>query len=234
MNTVFITGADRGIGFAMVEEFAQAGWTVFAGQYMPDWPQLAECKKKYFESLIIIPLDVSKDESVAQAVQLVSEQTDTLDMLISVTGIALEDRPDEIRRMIDVNSLAALRLTNGFLTLMENGQKRLCYVTSEAGSITTTQRDGSTQYGMCAGYGISKGMLNMAVRLLFNRLRPLGYKFRLYNPGWVQSYIDGPLMQTYKFKACETARVARIRFSEDREWEDVLVLTDVEDQIWSF
>ena len=37
MKTVFITGADRGIGNAMCEQFLEHGWKVFAGQFMPRW-----------------------------------------------------------------------------------------------------------------------------------------------------------------------------------------------------
>ncbi len=32
-KTVMITGADRGVGFAMCRLFAEAGWQVFAGRF---------------------------------------------------------------------------------------------------------------------------------------------------------------------------------------------------------
>ena len=40
-------------------------------------------------------------------------------------------------------------------------------------------------------YCVSKAMLNMTVRLMFNELRPEGYTFRVYHPGWVRSYMSG-------------------------------------------
>lgn len=234
MKTVLVTGADRGIGRALAERFLTGGWHVFAGQFMPQWKELELLKEKYGSRLTIVPLDVSSMGSVRGAAARIASEVDTLDMLLSNTGIALDDTSQDIRAMISVNAIAALRLTNTLLPLMENGEKRLCYVSSEAGSITTTQRDGSGRYGMVAGYGISKSVLNMAVRQLFARLRPRGFKFRLYNPGWVQSYIDGPLMQTFKYRPGETADVAFRRFTEDRDWEDVLALIDIDDQAWSF
>ena len=35
MKTILITGADRGVGLGMTTVFLEAGWRVFAGQYMP-------------------------------------------------------------------------------------------------------------------------------------------------------------------------------------------------------
>lgn len=37
VEQVFITGADRGVGFALCEQFAMHGYQVLAGQYMPEW-----------------------------------------------------------------------------------------------------------------------------------------------------------------------------------------------------
>ena len=41
-RTVFVTGADRGLGFALCTGLVERGWCVFAGQYMPEWPELLE------------------------------------------------------------------------------------------------------------------------------------------------------------------------------------------------
>ena len=40
VEQVFITGADRGVGFALCEQFAMRGYQVLAGQYMPEWKAL--------------------------------------------------------------------------------------------------------------------------------------------------------------------------------------------------
>ena len=39
-KTVWITGADRGVGFSLCEEFLRGGWRVFAGRFMPEWTAL--------------------------------------------------------------------------------------------------------------------------------------------------------------------------------------------------
>ena len=42
MRTALVTGADRGLGFSLAKELVCRGFFVYAGQYMPDWPFLAE------------------------------------------------------------------------------------------------------------------------------------------------------------------------------------------------
>ena len=61
---VFITGADRGLGFSLTKEFLQAGDRVFAGQFMPRWKELEALKEQEPERLTIVPLDVMKEESI--------------------------------------------------------------------------------------------------------------------------------------------------------------------------
>ncbi|MCM8899640.1 SDR family oxidoreductase [Caldicoprobacter algeriensis] len=190
-----ITGADRGLGFALCERLLEKGWCVFAGQYMPSWPQLAGLSKRYPEKLHVIPLDVSSNESVKAAAMQVSSIVDHVDMLINNAGIISQYNELDIReqlnyedmhRIYDVNALGPIRMVEAFLPLMDKGRlKRLCFVSSEAGSIGACTR--KAWYGYC----MSKTALNMAVKITFNRLKPEGYTFRLYHPGWMRTYMSG-------------------------------------------
>ncbi len=82
MKNIVITGADRGLGYALCECFLQKGWCVFAGQYMPNWPQLAQLKEKSENRLIIVQLDTSSDDAVRRAAREVASYTNCIDMLI--------------------------------------------------------------------------------------------------------------------------------------------------------
>ena len=55
----------------------------------------------------------------------------------------------------------------------KGSMKRLCFVSSEAGSISRSDRE--SWFGYC----MSKAALNMGVRLLHNNLRSAGYTFRM-------------------------------------------------------
>ena len=74
----------------------------------------------------------------------------------------------------------------------------------------------------------------MAVRLMFEQLKTQGYRFRLYHPGWVRSYMLGYKTTNGNFDPEETAQVAYRQFTSDRAWEDTLVMSDVSDELWAF
>ena len=231
-----ITGADRGLGFALTERLIREGWVVFAGQYMPEWPQLAALRAQTPERLHIIPLDVSSTESVQAAAQAVAQRTDHVDLLINNAGIIspaiqrpIREPQDyaEMQRLYDTNTLASLRMVEAFITLLDRGTtKRLCFVSSEAGSIERATR--RSWFGYC----MSKAALNMAVKLLFNDLRSDGYTFRLYHPGWMRTYMSGTKGNEADMEPEEAAAKALPFFIEPRADEDKLVMVDYRGSEW--
>ena len=128
----------------------------------------------------------------------------------------------------NVNALGAIRLVQAFLPRMRGGLRRLCFVSSEAGSVSVAHRTEVSSYCM------SKTALNMAIRLMFNHLQPEGYTFRVYHPGWVRSPRDHKPARGGKFEPWETAQAAVPQFIEDRDWEDRLVIIDNEGAAWPF
>lgn len=238
MDTVLVTGADRRLGLEICRAYLQKGWTVFAGQYEKQLPYLDELKNQYPKSLIILPLDVSDGNSVENAMRLVSEQTEKLDMLVhnaAIMGGACGDikQPMDIQNptlSFNVNALGAVRLAYAFRPLMEKGKKRFCFISSEAGSIGVCARDEVSLY--C----LSKAALNMAIRRLFNELRPEGYTFRVFHPGWMPADIheNRPGCYAARFLPEESAAVAVRQFWEERSWEDSLVMLDTQEEAWPF
>ena len=227
MKTVLITGADRGVGYALCECFLQGGWHVIAGQYMPAWPQL-DALKKLFPQLDIIPLDVSDTASVQAAAASTAQLCDHVDLLVSCAGIVGNDSYDSLRTVLSTNTLGALRMVESFLPLMQTGLRRLAFVSSEAGSISVAHRQSGSTYTM------SKTALNMLVRRMFRTLAPQGFSFRLYHPGWVRSYMTGQKTAVGDFEPEEAAAEAYRQFTEDRETEDVLVMTDISGEMWPY
>jgi NAD(P)-dependent dehydrogenase (short-subunit alcohol dehydrogenase family) len=235
-KNVFVTGADRGLGTGLCARLLKEGWQVFAGQYLPDWHELAALKDEYPQALQLVPLDVSSMESVRAAAQAVETYTDQLDVLINNAGVNSETiyftirEPqdyDEMHRMYDVNALGALRVVEAFLPLMDRASsKRLCFISSEAGSIGASER--TSWYGYC----MSKAALNMGIKILFNALRLEGYTFRVYHPGWVRSYMHGQKMMEADLEPEEAAAYALPLLLNDRLDEDRLVMVDYEGKEW--
>lgn len=240
----FVTGADRGLGLALSARLLDKGWRVLAGQYMPDWPELSALVAQY-PGLTLVPLDVSSDESVRAAARAVMTAVDRVDLIINNAGVNSPTRERSIRepqdyvemhRLYDVNAIGPLRMVQAFLPLTDpSPMKRLCFVSSEAGSINRCTR--TSWYGYC----MSKAALNMAIRLLFNVLRPEGYTFRVYHPGWIRSYIRG-VKGTEGDLEPEQAAVPALAYflrdraadahNEARSDEDRLVMRDWQGREW--
>jgi len=228
-----VTGADRGLGLALCAGLLERGWHVYAGQFMPDWPDLAALSGQYPETLQAVPLDVSSTASVLSAAEAVASTSDRVDLVINNAGIGAgkgelggEIDEEAMHRAYDVNAIGPIRVVDAFLQLTATGMRRLAFVSSEAGSIARSHRQAQL------GYCMSKAALNMAVKIMFNRLRPEGYTFRLYHPGWMRTYMSGKKNPNADMEPEEAAACALPIFLRDRQDEDHLVLVDYQGQVW--
>jgi len=113
-KTLLITGANRGIGRALVEEALRRGAKrVFAGTRGP--------LRHADERVIPVALDVTDATQIARAVA----EIDTLDVLVNNAGVAIYDdlsKLEVIERHLDVNFLGLLRVTQGFLPLLKRSR----------------------------------------------------------------------------------------------------------------
>ena len=195
LKTVFITGADKGLGLSLAARFLQAEFLVFAG-YFSSGEALEKSTGQFPGKLSMVALDITDLASIERAAQKVSEQTANLDILINNAAIYLEKpiKPLEeldfsdmhFQKTMEVNAFGALRVVQRFLPLLEKGERKLIVnISSEAGSITDCKRP--TEYAYC----MSKAALNMASKILQNYLGPRGYKILAIHPGWMQTDMGG-------------------------------------------
>ncbi len=124
-KTVLITGANRGIGKALVSEALRRGAKkVYAGMRSP--------VPHADQRVTSLPLDVTNASQIERAVTMV----DTLDVLINNAGIALYDdlsNLDILERTFEVNFLGLLKVTNAFLPVLERSKGAILNNLSLAG-----------------------------------------------------------------------------------------------------
>src|SRR5262249_59621367 len=124
-KTVLITGANRGIGQALVSEALRRGATrVDAGPRGPLHPPDTR--------VTALMLDVTSVSQIQEAV----DQVDTLDVLINNAGIALYDDLSDlevIEQHLAVNLLGLLRVTHAFLPLLKRSHGSIVNNVSLAG-----------------------------------------------------------------------------------------------------
>ncbi len=235
MAVAFVTGCDRGLGLSLTKRLAEAGWSVFAGSYLPEWPQLADLAALYPTQITVIPLDIGSDNSVKAAAETVAAQAERVDLVINNAAVftPLSERAiragqdyEDIQRLFNINALGALRVVEAFLPLVQGSDlKRLCFVSSEAGSISRSQR--TAWFGYC----MSKAALNRGVAHLFNRLRPNGYTFRLFHPGWMKTYMSGARNDRAELDPDDVATIALTYFLSAQD-EERLVMRDWRGREW--
>ena len=124
-KTVLITGTNRGIGKALVDEALQRGAKkVYAGMRSP----VQHSDKR----VTPLTLDVTNASQIQRAVAAV----DTLDVLVNNAGIALYDDLsdlDMLEQTFAVNFLGLLKVTNAFLPLLKRSKGAILNNLSLAG-----------------------------------------------------------------------------------------------------
>jgi NAD(P)-dependent dehydrogenase (short-subunit alcohol dehydrogenase family) len=182
MALSIVTGANRGIGLALVRELAARGHQVLATCRRSS----PELKKLSVE--VVDGVDVTKDDGVTRVVRAVGDRQ--IQLLINNAGVLIwGDQIDAldkagIREQFEVNALAPLVLTSALAQRLVRGAK-VALITSRMGSI-----DDNTSGG-AYGYRMSKAALNMAGKSLSIDLRPQGVSVAILHPGMVKTEMTG-------------------------------------------
>ena len=175
-----IQGASRGLGTTLVRVLLAADRRrrVFATCRTPQTggvlAQLASLEPR----LEILQLDVTREESIAAAADLVRERVGSLDLLVNVAGVLHGDRglapekrleavsPDLLRRVFEVNAFGPLLVAKHFHPFLEHDRRAvLANVSARVGSI------GDNRAGGWYAYRGSKAAQNMFTRTIAIELR---------------------------------------------------------------
>ncbi len=135
MKKILITGGAGGLGLATAKLFVEQGWTVYAADYNKKALDAINDK-----NIIPIHVDISQEESVAQAFAEVSKTTDSLDGIVNFAGImvmgsVIECDVEMMRRILDINVLGMYRVNKAFLSMIQKGKGRIVNVSSEYGTL---------------------------------------------------------------------------------------------------
>lgn len=190
-QTWMITGANRGIGLALAMALLRRGDHVVAAARNPWGGALAELASEHMGSLTLLELDVTSDDSVAAAREVLAGRS--LDVLVNNAGIhgprgtdsALAMDFEAWRAVFEVNVYGPLRVAQAFLPNIEAGAgRKIATITSRMGSI------GLNPSGSLA-YRSSKAAVNMAMVVFGNAVRERDVSVLLFHPGWVRTDMGG-------------------------------------------
>ncbi|KAG8197490.1 hypothetical protein JTE90_007229 [Oedothorax gibbosus] len=217
IESILVTGANRGIGLEMIRQFIKlddAPKFIFATYRNPDTLQdLKDVKNSTTKSkVILIKLDITSAEDIAVTKKIVEDTVGDrgLNLLINNAGVMKAEpfpcmTPENLELHFKANCVAPVMILQSLFPLLEKAVKVSsipgCHV-SKAAAINLTSRTGSIQRTgennytadlVVPGYKISKAALHMAMRVIAASVREKSVLVVNMCPGWIKTEMGGEL-----------------------------------------
>ena len=188
-KTFFISGGNKGIGFALVKDLSEnESNIVIASARNPEAATDLENLAKKKENVHIVKLDVTSKESTVEAAAQASKLVGKIDVLIANAGFAdafgsvLDTKEETWVQHWQTNVLGAVFLYQAFYGLVERGDaKQIVFVSSVLGST------GGYIGLRVSAYGQSKAALNYTVKEISVELGDKGFTVVAVHPGQVST-----------------------------------------------
>lgn len=193
MQTILVTGANRGLGLEFCRQYAEAGWRVIATCRNPASSQALIQLAQQHASIQVEVLDVADFAQIdALSERLKSE---AIDVLLNNAGV-YGDAPGQGFGQLDypqwqttltINTVAPVKMAEAFLPQLQRGTRKLIVnVSSLMGSISDNGSGGSLLYRS------SKAGLNAVMHSLAIDLRAQSIGVLILHPGWARTDMGGP------------------------------------------
>jgi len=180
-QTWLITGAGRGLGVDIAKTALGAGHNVVATGRNPDTVATALGNA---EGLLVLALDVTDPEQIAQAVQAALERFGSIDVLVNnaasfYAGFFEELTPEQMQRQLAVSLLGPMNVTRAVLPAMRKQRSgRVITISSSAGFA-------GFEYG--TAYAASKFGVDGWMESLAPEVEPFGIHATVVNPGFFRT-----------------------------------------------
>jgi NAD(P)-dependent dehydrogenase (short-subunit alcohol dehydrogenase family) len=182
-QVVLITGTSSGIGRRMVETFARAGDSVFAGMRDPAGKNAkarAELEALSGGKIQVVALDVTDDAQVDAAVARVIERHGRVDVLINNAGSGLAalsecSTMEQAKQLFETNYFGPVRMCRAVLPHMRKQRSGFVVHMSSIGGRMATPNS--------AHYGATKAALEMFGEIQRYELASFGIDVSLIEPG---------------------------------------------------
>ncbi|SDF66799.1 NAD(P)-dependent dehydrogenase, short-chain alcohol dehydrogenase family [Pedobacter terrae] len=198
MKKVFITGANKGIGFATAKQLLQKGFYVYLGcrNLERGLQALKQLASEGLTNTEIVQIDITNDESVKNVRIELGKKADRIDVLINNVGItgnmpqdALNASVSEFEKVFNTNLYGTLRVIQSFTDLLEQSEEpHIINISSSIGSLTL-HGDTNWKYFENANifmvYAVSKAALNMYSISLANQLPK--FRVNVVDPGFIRT-----------------------------------------------
>jgi NAD(P)-dependent dehydrogenase (short-subunit alcohol dehydrogenase family) len=182
MTVTLITGGNKGLGFETARQPVARGHTVYIGARSVERGEAAagELGSRF------VPLDVTDDASVEQALTAIAEREGHLDVLVNNAGIStVADVSSQVAlEVFDTNVIGIIRVTQAALPLLEQSDNPVVVnVSSALGSFWAVTNPERRQFHFPSIiYGSSKAAVSM-LTVQYAKALP-GIKWNAVEPGF--------------------------------------------------
>ena len=188
--TILITGASRGLGLGLVDQFEARGAHVVAAVRSPSAQDMLVGRGVEAEIM-----DVSSDLSVQDAAyRLAGRRFDVLICNAAIYGPARQSSFDMdyagFADVFNTNCIGALRVIQAFLPMLRRSDSpKIAVISSTAGSMASKSLANNALNRVA--YRASKAALNKITQNLAYDYRSLGICVVAINPGWIRTDMGG-------------------------------------------
>ena len=189
MDTVLVTGSNRGLGYEFVKQYSESGCNVLACCRNMDKARDLKILSENSTNIEVYQLDVGNFKDI---IRLSKElQNKKIDILINNAGIYRSSNLGNLDReewieSFKINTIAPYQIIEAFLTQVTNSDlKKVVSITSKMGSIDDNTSGGSYIYRS------SKTALNSMMQSLRHDLKSQGIATLTLHPGWVRTDMGG-------------------------------------------
>jgi NAD(P)-dependent dehydrogenase (short-subunit alcohol dehydrogenase family) len=192
-KTVFISGANRGIGLGLALLMAGRGYRVFAGYREEGRSERLFQQAREEDRIVPVKVDVTRQSDLRGLGDTIASRAGHLDILINSAGINLGKAGEidslslkDFTESFVVNVGGPFLATRQLLPLLKKGrEKKVVNITSVMGSIQLSTGD-------MVPYRVSKAALNMLTKNMAIAYQPHGITVVGLHPGWVKTDMGGP------------------------------------------
>ena len=191
-NSIFITGANRGMGLGYVNFYLKKGLSVVATAKDPQNSiELISLHKEHPKQLLIAELDLEKGESIDRLADLFKKVKATFQIAINNAGISLAEEFGKwtmptFEQHFRINTIGPALVSQAIVPYMGKDSK-LIQISSGLGSL---EWNINPQMPLDA-YAMSKCSLHSLTVRLAEKLRERQIIVVAINPGWVKTDMGG-------------------------------------------
>ncbi|WP_455208901.1 SDR family oxidoreductase [Kaarinaea lacus] len=193
MNSVLVTGSNRGLGLEWVRQYSKTGWRVYATCRFPEQADELQALASQSDNMTIHRLDVTRDDQLSAVVKDLAGES--IDILVNNAGVYHEQwgkdplgniNYEDWQHTFAVNTLGPMRVSEAFIENIVGSKKRLIVaITSHMGSIADIAS------GNDYAYRSSKAALNAAMKGLSYETATRNVGVLILHPGWVRTRMGG-------------------------------------------